>query len=96
MKVKITVSYEIDNLIDEETLKEVYQDDLKKCVVEAIESESLTGIVENETLNVIKVEKLDNKTSDTCECINSTDIFQQNGFIICVECGKKVKLQSCS
>ena len=39
MKVKITVSYEIDNLIDKETLNKVYQNDLLKCVKEAIESE---------------------------------------------------------
>lgn len=60
MKVKITVSYEIDNLIDEETLNEVYQNDLTKCVLEAIESESLIGIVNDETLQILKVERLDN------------------------------------
>ena len=81
MKVKITVSYEIDNLIDEETLKEVYQNDLSKCVLEAIESEGLIGIVSDETLHLITIEKVEQYTdAELIEMVNEQfDYFKKFG-----------------
>ena len=61
MDIKVTVSYEIPNFIDKESLKEGYNNNLELALKETIEIESLFGIIDDETEQIIKIEILNKK-----------------------------------
>lgn len=56
MKVKITVSYEIDNMIDEETLRECYDNSIEKAFKDINKVEHFLWMVNIETENIISIE----------------------------------------
>ena len=56
MKVKITVSYEIDDLIDEETLKECYDNSIEKAFEDINDVEHFHGLVNFDTEKILKIE----------------------------------------
>lgn len=58
IKVKVTVEYEIDNLVAENELKEDYNSSLKQALDDILTVESLTGLVNHESERIIKIERL--------------------------------------
>ncbi len=58
MKIKITVSYEIDDYIDEETLKQCYHDSIQEAFDDINEVDHFHNLVNFDTENILKIEIL--------------------------------------
>ena len=48
MNIEVTVKFVIPNIIDENTLKEVYNNDLLKCVEQTIKNNGICGVIPND------------------------------------------------
>ena len=60
MKIKITVSYEIDNFIDEDELQDCYDGSLEDAFSDIRDREVLFNLVNLDTEKILKLEKIQN------------------------------------
>jgi len=55
--VNVTISFRMNNLIDEDALREVYLGNLRRCVECTIQDEGLWGVLELETVEILDVQE---------------------------------------
>ena len=76
MKIKITVSYEIDNFIDEIDLKECYNNSLEEAFKDINDCEHFHGLVNFDTEKILKIEKVKEK----CKFLDNSGYCENNSY----------------